>query len=100
MLHGVLRERAYELYVFIIAILVVLVYCIVEYAFLNVEGRTTVKLVSIFSEHYRNMFYNYGFSAQYYHKAGIKAMNLWSHACVTLFKSAQFLKSDSLTFYK
>lgn len=71
MLHGVLRERAYELYVFIIAILVVLVYCIVEYAFLNVEGRTTVKLVSIFSEHYRNMFYNYGFSAQYYHKAGI-----------------------------
>ncbi|XP_064605138.1 uncharacterized protein LOC135470248 [Liolophura sinensis] len=45
MLHGVLRERAYELYVFIIAILVVLVYCIIEYAFLNVEGRTTVKLV-------------------------------------------------------
>ncbi|KAL5013254.1 hypothetical protein ScPMuIL_007524 [Solemya velum] len=44
-IHGVLREREYELYVLIIAILVVLVYCIVEYAFLNVNGRTTVKLV-------------------------------------------------------
>lgn len=45
--HGVLRERVYELYVFIIAILVVLVYCIVEYAFLNVEGRSTLKLVRL-----------------------------------------------------
>ena len=44
--HGLLRERIYELYVLIIAIIVVLLYCIVEYAFLNVDGRTTIKLVS------------------------------------------------------
>ncbi|KAK3102786.1 hypothetical protein FSP39_013904, partial [Pinctada imbricata] len=45
--HGLLRERIYELYVLIVAIIVVLVYCIVEYAFMNVDGRTTVKLVRL-----------------------------------------------------
>lgn len=44
--HGVLRERKYELYVQIVAILVILVYCIVEYA-INTEKRTTVKLVRL-----------------------------------------------------
>ncbi|XP_062579074.1 uncharacterized protein LOC134240957 [Saccostrea cucullata] len=42
--HGLLREKKYELYVLILAILVVLVYCVVEYI-VNVDGRSTLKLV-------------------------------------------------------
>lgn len=42
--HGLLREKKYELYVLILAILVVMVYCIVEYI-VNVTGRSTLKLV-------------------------------------------------------
>lgn len=42
--HGVLRERKYELYVQVVAILVILLYCIVEYS-VNSEGRKTIKLV-------------------------------------------------------
>ncbi|XP_045166628.1 uncharacterized protein LOC123530012 [Mercenaria mercenaria] len=45
-LHGVLRERKYELYVQIVAILVILIYCIVEYA-VKTDTRTTVKLVRL-----------------------------------------------------
>ena len=45
MLHGVLREREFELYAFVAAILVVLVYCVIEYI-VNAPGRNTVKLVS------------------------------------------------------
>ena len=45
-LHGVLRERVYELYAFMAAILVVLMYCIIEYAVFNPSHRTTIKLVS------------------------------------------------------
>lgn len=45
-LHGVLRERKYELYVQIAAILVILLYCIVEYA-VRSQNRTTVKLVRL-----------------------------------------------------
>jgi len=44
-LHGVLRERRYELYVQVVAILIILLYCIVEYS-VNVEGRKTIKLVN------------------------------------------------------
>ncbi|XP_071082599.1 uncharacterized protein [Haliotis cracherodii] len=43
--HGVLRERVYELYALMVAILVVTMYCVLEYAAFNVEGRTNVKLV-------------------------------------------------------
>lgn len=43
--HGLLREKKYELYVLILAILVVMVYCIVEYI-VNVDGRSTLKLVN------------------------------------------------------
>ena len=43
--HGVLRERKYELYVQVLAILIILVYCIAEYA-KNVKGHNDVKLVS------------------------------------------------------
>ncbi|XP_033745243.1 uncharacterized protein LOC117330831 [Pecten maximus] len=42
--HGTLRERIYELYVLIIAIIVVVLYCTVEYG-VNVKGRKTFKLV-------------------------------------------------------
>lgn len=45
-LHGVLRERVYELYAFMAAILVVLMYCILEYTVFNPSHRTTIKLVS------------------------------------------------------
>lgn len=45
-LHGVLRERKYELYVQIVAILVILIYCIVEYA-VKSENRSVVKLVRL-----------------------------------------------------
>ncbi|KAL4226670.1 hypothetical protein ACF0H5_014650 [Mactra antiquata] len=44
--HGVLRERKYELYVQILAVLVILAYCIVEYA-VKKDNRTTVKLVRL-----------------------------------------------------
>ncbi|XP_022297745.2 uncharacterized protein LOC111107066 [Crassostrea virginica] len=44
--HGLLREKKYELYVLILAILVVMVYCIVEYI-VNVDGRSTLKLVRL-----------------------------------------------------
>ncbi|KAL3852757.1 hypothetical protein ACJMK2_016374 [Sinanodonta woodiana] len=44
--HGVLRERKYELYVLVLAVLVVLVYCAVEYS-INVSGHNTVKLVRL-----------------------------------------------------
>ncbi|XP_041377969.1 uncharacterized protein LOC121390243 isoform X2 [Gigantopelta aegis] len=46
-IHGVFRERVYELYALIAAILVVTMYCILEYAAFNVDGRTTVKLVRV-----------------------------------------------------
>lgn len=45
-LHGVFRERKYELYVQICAILVILVYCIGEYI-INKEHRSDVKLVRL-----------------------------------------------------
>lgn len=44
--HGVLRERVYEMYALMAAVLVVLVYCVVEYI-LNDEKRTTLKLVRL-----------------------------------------------------
>lgn len=44
--HGVLRERVYEMYALMAAILVVLVYCVVEYI-LKDESRTTLKLVRL-----------------------------------------------------
>ncbi|XP_069140798.1 uncharacterized protein [Argopecten irradians] len=43
-IHGTLRERIYELYVLIIAIIVVVLYCTVEYG-VNTKGRKTFKLV-------------------------------------------------------
>ncbi|XP_067683331.1 uncharacterized protein [Haliotis asinina] len=46
-IHGVLRERVYELYALMLAILVVTMYCVLEYAAFNVEGQTTVKLVRL-----------------------------------------------------
>ncbi|XP_046570227.1 uncharacterized protein LOC124278542 [Haliotis rubra] len=46
-IHGVLRERVYELYALIVAILVVTMYCVLEYGAFNKEGQTTVKLVKI-----------------------------------------------------
>ncbi|XP_060074152.1 uncharacterized protein LOC132553882 isoform X2 [Ylistrum balloti] len=42
--HGTLRERIYELYVLIIAIVVIVLYCTVEYG-VNEKGRKTFKLV-------------------------------------------------------
>ena len=45
-IHGVLREREFEIYALIGAVLIVLVYCVVEYI-VNVKGRDGVKLVSI-----------------------------------------------------
>ncbi|KAH9510058.1 hypothetical protein Btru_043403 [Bulinus truncatus] len=45
--HGVLRERVYELYAFIAAILVVVLYCILEYTVFNPSRRTTVKLARL-----------------------------------------------------
>ncbi|KAH3777687.1 hypothetical protein DPMN_179135, partial [Dreissena polymorpha] len=44
--HGVLRERRYELYVQILAIVIILVYCITEYS-VNTSNRNTVKLVRL-----------------------------------------------------
>ena len=44
--HGVLRERKYELYVQVLAILIILVYCIVEYA-TNTLKHTAVKKVGL-----------------------------------------------------
>lgn len=46
-LHGVLRERVFEIYAFMAAILVVLMYCILEYAVFNPSHRTTIKLVRL-----------------------------------------------------
>ncbi|KAK3762832.1 hypothetical protein RRG08_040527 [Elysia crispata] len=43
--HGVLRERVYELYAFMCAILVVVMYCVLEYFVFNPDGQTVVKLV-------------------------------------------------------
>ncbi|XP_012942716.1 uncharacterized protein LOC101849234 isoform X1 [Aplysia californica] len=45
--HGVLRERVYELYALMAAILVVVMYCILEYFVINPDGHTTVKLVRV-----------------------------------------------------
>lgn len=45
--HGLLKELQYEIYVLILAILVVLVYCIIEYA-VNIEGHTKIKEVMLF----------------------------------------------------
>ncbi|PVD25192.1 hypothetical protein C0Q70_15690 [Pomacea canaliculata] len=45
--HGILRERVYEIYAFVAAILVVLMYCILEYSLFNPAGRSTVKLVRL-----------------------------------------------------
>ncbi|BFZ08515.1 hypothetical protein BsWGS_11554 [Bradybaena similaris] len=45
--HGVLRERVYELYALMAAILVVIMYCILEYWVFNPEGQSTVKLVRV-----------------------------------------------------
>lgn len=44
--HGVLRERKYELYVQILAILVILVYCIAEYS-VNTKRHNDVKLARL-----------------------------------------------------
>lgn len=66
--HGILRERVYEIYAFVAAILVVLMYCILEYSLFNPAGRSTVKLVSTgcfcFKQrtlpwNQRNTIYNY-----------------------------------------
>ncbi|XP_046575473.1 uncharacterized protein LOC124283453 [Haliotis rubra] len=46
-IHGVLHERVYELYALIVAILVVTMYCVLEYGAFNKEGQTTVKLVRL-----------------------------------------------------
>ncbi|GFS25784.1 hypothetical protein ElyMa_003450300 [Elysia marginata] len=45
--HGVLRERVYELYAFMCAILVVVMYCVLEYFVFNTEGQTVIKLVRL-----------------------------------------------------
>ncbi|KAK7490026.1 hypothetical protein BaRGS_00018726 [Batillaria attramentaria] len=45
--HGVLRERVYELYAFMAATLVVVMYCILEYAVFNPSGHTTIKLARL-----------------------------------------------------
>jgi len=45
-LHGVFRERKYELYVQVLAILIILLYCIVEYA-IQTDRRNDVKLVRL-----------------------------------------------------
>ncbi|GFO21262.1 hypothetical protein PoB_004776700, partial [Plakobranchus ocellatus] len=45
--HGVLRERVYELYVFMFAILVVVMYCVLEYFVFNPDGQKTIKLVRL-----------------------------------------------------
>ncbi|XP_076448586.1 uncharacterized protein LOC143285224 isoform X2 [Babylonia areolata] len=45
--HGVLRERVYELYALMVAIFIVLMYCILEYAFFNPSHRTDIKLARL-----------------------------------------------------
>ncbi len=47
-IHGLLREREYELYILVAAITVLLAYCILGYS-VNAKKRTDVKLVSIAS---------------------------------------------------
>jgi len=44
--NGVLRERQYEIYAFVGAVLLVLIYCILDYA-LNPSGRSFIKLVRL-----------------------------------------------------
>lgn len=44
--NGVLRERQYEIYAFVGAVLLVLVYCIFDYS-LNVTGRSLIKLIRL-----------------------------------------------------
>lgn len=44
-LNGVLREEIYQLYVFIIAVSAIVIYCVIEYI-VNADGRTEIKLVS------------------------------------------------------
>ncbi|XP_064633215.1 uncharacterized protein LOC135491344 isoform X2 [Lineus longissimus] len=45
-IHGVLRERRFEILAYVAAILVVLGYCVIEYI-VNAEGRNKVKLVRL-----------------------------------------------------
>lgn len=45
--HGVLRERVYELYAFMVAILVVVMYCVLEYFVFNPDGQTVIKLARL-----------------------------------------------------
>ncbi|CAH1783840.1 unnamed protein product [Owenia fusiformis] len=45
-IHGLVRERIYELYALIAALVAVVIYCVVEYS-VNAEGRTTVKLIRL-----------------------------------------------------
>ncbi|KAK2146884.1 hypothetical protein LSH36_580g00024 [Paralvinella palmiformis] len=44
--HGILREKEFELYVYIGAILFILTYCVLEYA-INVFGHTPIKLARL-----------------------------------------------------
>lgn len=46
-IHGVLRERVYEMYALMAAVLVVMVYCIVEYSLSDGTSRSTLKLVRL-----------------------------------------------------
>ena len=54
----------YELFALMAAILVVVTYCILEYCVLNVDGQTTIKLVSgfvTFSELFFEVKYDFFF---------------------------------------
>ena len=44
-LNGILREEVYQLYVFIIAVSAIVIYCVIEYI-VNADWRTEIKLVS------------------------------------------------------
>lgn len=65
--HGLLKELQYEIYVLILAILVVLVYCIIEYT-VNTEGHSRIKEVTCmlflfvvcWSRHYVRILIWYG----------------------------------------
>ncbi|CAL1547338.1 unnamed protein product [Lymnaea stagnalis] len=46
-LHGIMRERIFELYAFMAAILVVVMYCVLEYFVFNPSKQSTVKLVRL-----------------------------------------------------
>ena len=54
-LNGVLSEEVYQLYVFIIAVSVIVVYCVIEYI-VNADGQTDIKLVS-YRICWQNLFY-------------------------------------------